>query len=75
MEAEEDLLEAMLNHCKIEFFPKLRRKVDKFINVFNNAIVQEKVKKYFDEFAQKVQDIDQALQGSVFEASCCEKFS
>ncbi|CAF4983195.1 unnamed protein product, partial [Rotaria sp. Silwood1] len=37
-----DLLEEMLKQGDMEFFPKLRKRVDRFIDVFNHQVTQRK---------------------------------
>ncbi|CAF1537458.1 unnamed protein product [Adineta steineri] len=60
-----ELLEEMLEQGDIEFFPKLRKRVDRFIDVMNHNTTQNKLKQYRNDFERHLNHIEES--SSVFD--------
>ncbi|CAF1192724.1 unnamed protein product [Adineta ricciae] len=58
--ASSDILEEMLKQGDMEFFPQLRKRIDRFVDVFNHHITQQKLNEYKRNLLDQLRPLQQA---------------
>ncbi|CAF0875086.1 unnamed protein product [Adineta ricciae] len=58
--ASSDILEEMLKQGDMEFFPQLRTRIDRFVDVFNHHITQQKLNEYKRNLLDQLRPLQQA---------------